>query len=77
MATAKHNPRPLHDKSLDGGVHIGIMHLTEPNFSNPAVFVPAFKHAVQPGHFVKVINSGVTLIGQLIGTLMHHIKKQQ
>jgi hypothetical protein len=47
-------------------------HLTEPNFSNPVLFVPAFKHAVQPGHFVKVINSGVTLIGRLIGTSMHH-----
>ncbi len=33
-------------------------HLTEPNFSNPAVFVSAFKHAVQPGHFVKVIHIG-------------------
>jgi len=42
--------------------------LTEPNFSNPEILVPAFKYAVQPGHFVKVVHSGTILIGRIIGT---------
>ena len=42
--------------------------LTEPNFNNPAVFVPAFKNTIQPGHFVKVIVDGNELIGRIIAT---------
>jgi hypothetical protein len=46
-------------------------YLTEPNFTNPAVFVPALKHAIQPGHFIKVVNNGATRIGRIIRTSMH------
>jgi hypothetical protein len=54
---------PLNDKiPLMEEFTLESWHLAEPNFSNPAVFVPAFKHAVQPGHFVKVIHSGAMLI---------------
>ncbi len=40
----------------------------EPNFSNPAVYVPAFKRSLQPGHFVKVVNDANIFIGRIIAT---------
>jgi hypothetical protein len=40
----------------------------DPIFSMPAVFVPAFKASLQPGHFVKVFNNGDFLIGRIIAT---------
>jgi S-adenosylmethionine synthetase len=42
---------------LDSWLH------AEPNFSNPAMFVSAFKCTIQPGHFIHVCHNGSKQIG--------------
>jgi hypothetical protein len=41
---------------------------SDPIFSMPAIFVPAFKASLQPGNFVKVFNNGDFLMGHIIAT---------
>jgi hypothetical protein len=43
-------------------------HEGEPQFSNPAVFTPAFKCTIQSGHFVKAEMNGVVYYGRIIAT---------
>ncbi len=49
----------------------------EPTFNNPAVYVPAFKRSIQPGHFVKVINDATNYIGRVIATTQRLISEHQ
>lgn len=42
--------------------------LAEPIFNNPAVFVPAFKRIIQPGHLIKVYHDASELVGCIIAT---------
>ncbi len=40
----------------------------EPRFSDPAVYTPAFRCAIQAGHFVKVLIQGIEYYGRIVST---------
>jgi hypothetical protein len=68
MAAAKKTLAFDHKTHLMEEFTLDSWHLTKPNLSDLVVFVPAFKHAIQRGHFFL---SGTTLIGRIIGISMN------
>jgi hypothetical protein len=47
---------------------LGSWHVSKANFSNPAIFVPAFKQTLLPTHFIQVSHDVSIHVGRVIGT---------